>query len=281
MEGLILPAPQRPDGGGKEEPLLTEISPTQLPATPPTTPASTTAEEQILAALRNSPSQETVSQSLRRLVVATTTTAHKPAGGLSVQAVKVLLETTTADWWHVLPRRERALLARCLSSPTGLGGLAARLKALALSAEGAMAGARGAAAATHGDALGSVLALLQLVLGRAGFVWHGWALVRAHAGSDVARLLLWKEFVALVAGGRLLAAAAQAQLALGRAGELWVGDGKLYALWLGRETARAARHADRTAAAAAAWKALAALLAGSFRLGYTGMCVWMRRGLQC
>lgn len=276
MDDLILPR-QHPDGGGKQEPLLTEISPPKLPAAP-TAPASTTAEEEVLAALRSSPSQETVSHSLQLLLAATTTTTT----GLSAQTVRVLLETTVTDWWHVLPLRERSLLARCLSSPTGLGGLAARLKALApLAAPGPGPGAGDAA---H-EALGNMLALLQLVLGRVGFVWYGWALVRAHGGSDIARLLLWKEFVALVAGGRLLAAAAQAQLALGRAAlasdELWVGNGKLYALWLGRETARATRHVDRTAAdsgAADAWKALAALLTGSFRLGYTGKCVWIVTG---
>jgi telomere length regulation protein len=89
---------------------------------------------------------------------------------------------------------------------------------------------------------------------------------------EIKRHILWRELTALVAGGRLLSVAAEAESVLGRLSngqqERWVGDGKMFALWLGREIAEASLRVDLMEDTG--WKAQSLLLTASFRLGYSG-----------
>jgi len=186
------------------------------------------------------------------------------ASPLSSQLTKVLLERTLPDFWAVL-ERERGALARCLGSPTGLGGIAARLKALIPLARNPEA------SGTRGN-LGDLLDLLQMVLARVDFIHSVWVLSVVKE-TEMKRGILWKEFATLIAGGRVLGLAAEAETTLGRLApqRRWVGDGKLYALWMGRQVAQACLKLGPEEANHACWKAMSALLAVSFRLGYSGM----------
>lgn len=246
---------------------LTPVSPSTpaAPAIPALSaaPGPKASPSEILDSLRNNPTRESVVLSLALLDAKLDIRSPSPA---SSQITKVLLDSTVPDFWHVLSKSERRLLSRCLASPTGLGGIAAKLKTLIPPARDSP---RPAAAAFR-ENLGNLLALLQLVLGRPGFVYGVWAL--AGKEQEIKRDLLWKEFAALVGGGRLLSLAAEADVALGRlsdgAKERWVGDGKLYALWLGREIAEACLLFALEDAAS--WKAVTLLLSAGFRLGYPG-----------
>jgi hypothetical protein len=44
--------------------------------------------------------------------------------------MKVLLQTTLADCWTVLDKKQKTLFAKCLASPTGWGGIATGIKIL-------------------------------------------------------------------------------------------------------------------------------------------------------
>jgi telomere length regulation protein len=264
----------RPPGNddGKAEPLLTAVSSsgsTHLRSLPPAsattarssgTPASLASASDVLDSLRNNPSQDTVVQSLHLLD--TKFDFRKPSA-VSSQITKVLLETTLPDFWHVLSKKERVLLAKCLASLTGLGGITARLKVLAPLA-------RDREAQVCRENLGNILVLLQMVLGRKGFIYETWTLVEME--PEIKRHILWRELTALVAGGRLLSVAAEAESVLGRLSngqqERWVGDGKMFALWLGREIAEASLRVDLMEDTG--WKAQSLLLTASFRLGYSG-----------
>ncbi|KAF8245837.1 hypothetical protein K440DRAFT_586731 [Wilcoxina mikolae CBS 423.85] len=273
MDAFVLtPRPPGNRDGEAEQPLLTAVSSSGLPALPPApantacstsvTPASLTSAPEILDALRSGPSQDTVVQSLHLL---DTQFDCRVPSAISSQITKVLLETTLPDFWHVLSKQERALLAKCLASPTGLGGITARLKALTPLARDR----EGAEAQTCRENLGNVLVLLQMVLGRKGFIYEIWTLVETE--PETKRHILWREFTALVAGGRLLSVAAEAESVLGRLSngqqERWVGDGKMFALWLGREIATASLRIDLMEDTG--WKSLSLLLTASFRLGYS------------
>jgi hypothetical protein len=48
----------------------------------------------------------------------------------SSQLTKVLLETTLLDCWTKLDKKQKNLFAKCLASPSGLGGIATRIKTL-------------------------------------------------------------------------------------------------------------------------------------------------------
>ena len=86
---------------------------------------------------------------------------------------------------------------------------------------------------------------------------------------------LWKEFINLVASGRIISVTAQAANALNAgSSELssypWVSDGKKYAAWLGRGIAELAKHCNTNASAQTAWRPVMELCGRSFSLGYTG-----------
>jgi telomere length regulation protein len=276
MEGLIIPrsSAERRHGSSTEEPLLTVSAAGTSSRSPaaaaaaiagshPVAPTSLETPSAILECLRASPSQETIVKCLHLLDSAFNIRAPSP---VSSQITKVLLETTLPDFWHVLGRKQRGLLARCLASPTGLGGIVARLKALIPPARdkpsGEVVGLR--------ENLAELLVLLQMAIARGGFLHEIWTL--SEMENEIKRKLLWKEFVALVGGGRLLSIVAEAEMVLGRLApdqkQRWIGDGKLYALWLGREISETCLRFDPMEDAS--WKSLSLLLTAGFRLGYTG-----------
>jgi telomere length regulation protein len=283
MDGLILSRSTTEPGGGRsstteEEPLLTVSAarptlrtPAAVTPSQSATPTSLDTPAAILECLRGSPSQETVVQCLQLL---DSTFNIRTPSPLNSQITKVLLETTVPDFWHVLDREQRGLLARCLASPTGLGGIAARTKALIPPVRD-KPGGEGAGLREN---LAELLVLLQMVLARKRFLHGVWTL--ADAENEVKRNLLWKEFTALVGSGRLLSVAAEAEMVLGRPTpdqqQRWIGDGKLYALWLGQEIAEVLLRIDIMEDAS--WKSLSQLLSAGFRLGYNGWCLVFMQG---
>lgn len=121
--------------------------------------------------------------------------------------------------------------------------------------------------------LGDLLDLLQMVVARRSFLHEVWALIEKE--SEIKRNIVWKEFTALMGSGRLLSVAAEAEMVFGRPPpdqkQRWIGDGKLYASWLGRGVAEVCLHADIMEDAP--WKSLSQMLSAAFRLGYNDSVV--------
>lgn len=104
-------------------------------------------------------------------------------------------------------------------------------------------------------------------MGVKGFVHEVWAF--GEGVGEARRSIVWKEFVTLVGGGKVVGVAAEAESVLGRGGrERWVGDGKKFTAWLGREIARAGEKVEE---GDGEWKALAVLLSRGFGLSYSGL----------
>ena len=85
----------------------------------------------------------------------------------------------------------------------------------------------------------------------------------------------WKEFLSLVASGRVLSVAAQADGALAAAKDFsaksWLADGHAYSRWLGRGVVVLASQDDPSSAVMLKRRAAAAQLCGrSFGIGYQG-----------
>lgn len=86
------------------------------------------------------------------------------------------------------------------------------------------------------------------------------------------RDLLWKEYLGMVTGNRILGVVAEAERLLGK--DLaekkgrWIGDGRCWAEWVGRELADAVEGMDDQTDEA--WGAMAEFLKGGMRIGYTG-----------
>lgn len=84
----------------------------------------------------------------------------------------------------------------------------------------------------------------------------------------------WKEFLSLVASGKIITVSAQAEEALSASKELrnrsWIGDGLAYAKWIGNGVASLARRRGKETDNDKVWKPVAELLGKSFSIGYTG-----------
>lgn len=261
MEGLLTPL-RTISTPRDEEPLLTVSKPSQplqIPEAPVTAPISITDLDDVLSILRSKPSIQTLSRVLNLLAPAADTfNVRKPSPKAS-QVVKTLLELTIPDFWNVISKSERAQLLGCLRSTAGIGGIVARLRVLIKGAD--------SQPRVKGQ-IEELLDLLQGIMGMKGFVHEIW--VSGEGFIESRRVIMWKEFVALLGGGKVLGVAAEAESVLGRGGrERWVGDGKKFTSWLGKEIARAGEKFE-VVEEGDEWKALATLLSRGFGLGYSG-----------
>lgn len=265
MEGLLTPL-RTTSTARDEEPLLTISKPSQYPQTSQllatlTTPlTSITTLDDVLAVLRSKPSVSTLSRAFDHLTCITPAFDIRTPSPKASQVVKTLLEVTVPDFWNVIAKSERNKLSQCLRSIAGLGGIVARLRFLVKSAE-SQPGVKGQ--------IEELLDLLQGIMGMKGFVHEIW--VSGEGTEEARRRIVWKEFVTLMGGGKVLSVAAEAESVLGRGGrERWVGDGKKFTTWLGWEIARAGSKIE-TVEDEGEWKALAVLLSRAFSLGYSGL----------
>lgn len=268
MEGLLTPL-RTTSAPRDEEPLLTiskpsqplqPLQPSQLPATPTTPLTLISSLDDVLAVLRSKPSVSTLAHVFDHLTSITPAFDVRTPSPKASQVVKTILEVTVPDFWNIISKSERGKLSQCLRSVAGLGGIVARLRFLVKSAE-SQPGVKGQ--------IEELLDLLQGIMGMKGFVHEIW--VSGEGAGEARRGIVWKEFVTLVGGGKVLSVAAEAESVLGRGGrERWVGDGKKFTTWLGSEIARAASKIEAVEEESE-WKALAVLLSRAFSLGYSGL----------
>lgn len=189
----------------------------------------------------------------------------------SARIIFVLVNETVPNYWHVLndetiPRHEaKALLVRCLSSIAGIGALNSHLRLLVSQLKGSQG---------QGNKAQSVIDLLQLlenILEKDSSVASIWNDINDIVKEERQISLLWKEYVSLIASGKLLAACSEANVSLNDNGKdlrvgSWVGDGKRYAVWLGRNI----QYANERQPGSESRKALSQLLSRALSLGYSG-----------
>ena len=168
--------------------------------------------------------------------------------------------------------RRNSLLVDCLSSVAGLGAVVSRLLLLLSQlkdprSQSDVSGIR------RTQPVGLLLNLLEAILETNGFVLSIWNDINTWILQSAQKSLQWKEFISLVASGKLLSIASEAtailnnvELSIG-AGS-WVGDGHHYAAWLGSNI----QHMLESSAAGdlESPKMLSQLLKKALTLGYTG-----------
>lgn len=120
--------------------------------------------------------------------------------------------------------------------------------------------------------------VLGYILRGNGVLETFWEGLKFTSGSrdaeDRKKEMAWKEFVGLVAGGKVLSVAAEADIAISEADEAverrrysWIGDGKQYTAWMRENILKMVNEMDINDTDA--WKAVASVLARGFGLGYT------------
>lgn len=190
--------------------------------------------ESALEALKSQPSRRTVVNVLRYLNSHGFNLILPDPSSASI--AHQLVNDTVPNYWRVLKGApESKLIAQVLRNPTGLGHVITRLRTLIADSreKKAPGGAR------------NTLEHIEDTLDVIDRILHGQDTSRivlrdilAYGKNSIQKNLIWKEYLAQTASGRLLSLTAEAEDVLNTGGVSrapnWVADGKEYAVWLGR-----------------------------------------------
>lgn len=234
--------------------------------------------EDVLEALRAKPDQATLGRALRWL----SRTGQQPddfnikkPGPRAAQIVFTLVNDIVPDYWELLSGQggqNTRLLVQCLSSVAGIGAITSRLRLLLTSLKDSQKPAQ-VTVISKTQPVDILLSVFETILAKENFLTTIWHDIESCNLSSSQKSLQWKEFVSLVASGKVLSIASEANLTLGNLSSnlkdwSWVGDGSQYAKWLGgcmQHAVKAVEDHDIEGQ-----KALSQLLSRVFTLGYTG-----------
>ncbi|OHE98963.1 telomere length regulation protein [Colletotrichum orchidophilum] len=208
--------------------------------------------ERALEILKSQPDYDSLNVVLRSLndgsVAATGFRLAKPSPE-AAQIIQCLVSEIVPNYWPLLKEdapgesgiqdadspRDVDLLLRCLRSVTGLNAIITRMKALIQESK---ASAKDIKRPDLSLNLNVLLEVSSAVLGRDEHLAVLWTASSTGLDSAAIRRPMANEFMALIAGGRLVSVAAEADAIanpdrIGR-NQLWVTDGQQYSRWLGR-----------------------------------------------
>jgi telomere length regulation protein len=184
-------------------------------------------------------------------------------GPEAAKLVNILVGFIIPDYWAILDEKngpqktwahpnERMILLRCLSSVSGLGKTGS---------------------SDISQHIADMLNVIEHLLKSKKFILGIWNNLKCSVDVHSKRLVIWKEFVSIVGGGKFLSTVAEAFDILEASRKdivqsYWIANGSLYCAWIGQSIARMAL--DLQEDDLDAWKAVAQLLGKSFSLGYIG-----------
>lgn len=199
-------------------------------------------------------------------------------GPTTAQILQVLVSTIVPAHWASLNAKEkqakdtksRAALLRCLSSVAGIGSLVAQLRSLIATARAAALRAEGSSSPI---VIRDLLSVIAALLEPKDFLYRLYTDTSSVYDNKTRQQVAWREFVSLVAAGKILSTAAEA-FTVSKEAEFpssitWVGDGPRYASWLGSNIAHMVSKlkADKEGD----WSSVAFLAGRALSLGYSGM----------
>lgn len=218
-----------------------------------------------LKALKNQPSYETVTNVLRFLTSPNVSLVISDPVYASI--AHELANNTIPNYWRTIKARSQDAhaVASTFRNPTGIGHLLTRLRSLI--ADSRQKKATGSTQDVS-DFLEDTLDVLGRVLHKVDVSFHVWTDVQAFGKNDIQKKLLWKEYLAQVASGRVLSIRAEAEDVLKRNGvEDSPFSGGDYADWLGRNIVHMMTSGDSSEPYIVA---LTELSSKALSLGYTG-----------
>lgn len=199
--------------------------------------------EQISRILKNQPDLETVGKILKHLA----SQAGKrdgfnlvTPGPVSAQIVDTLVVNTIPDYWRTFKDTggHGRDLIKCLQNGNGLGAIITRLRPLIADCRQKKPVGNTRDASGHIEDLVDVL---EQILSEDIVSNRIWDDIRTHAQNPTQKTLMWREHVAQVASGRILAIVAEGEDVLKERGSSrrasWLASGNDYASWLGRNMA--------------------------------------------
>lgn len=286
MDSLLAVAKENPRQDERDD-QLKEVSISKLSLveeTPETSECNIATPEDALAVLKSSPTRSTVTKTLNFL-----DPAKASEGGfditlpdpISAQILHALVGTTIPDQWDSVSvekkshrasqgsiRRPKGALLRCLSSVSGIGALLAQLRTLINDRKSTRKD--GGESSTQ-ILIRDILYTLSLLLEPEDFLIRIYLNVAKKIGQPMQRQLLWQELTSLLAG-KVLSIAAEAlaitNFTTSSLLGVWLGDGKVYASWLGRHIGNMASKLETNDSEG--WKYLATFTGRSLNIGYPG-----------
>lgn len=233
--------------------------------------------EDILNALKSKPDSEHLTRVLRWLDAGAFKSDHfniKIPSPKAAQIIFLLVSETIPDYWRTWQGadnptllNQRRLLLRCLSSVSGLGAIAARLRIFMDLKDDAREA--NIAQSSKSQALKELLDVLESLLQGISFISRILTDISSLISVPSQRTLLWKDFITSIAGGRVLSLAAEAdhfvnQSSLDSRQRCWLGDGSQYSSWLGENLAHSLIDRDQNL------EALAQIFSRALKLGHIG-----------
>ncbi|KAK1467940.1 telomere length regulation protein [Colletotrichum cuscutae] len=269
------------------EPFLEEAATSNKPQPPKSAAAETLSVENALETLKNQPGYDNLIGVLKSLTdgsVAATGFRLATPSPEAAQIIQCLVSEIVPNYWPLLKEdasggsgiqdvdspKDVGLLLRCLRSVTGLNAIITRMKALIQESK---ASAKDVKRPDLSLNLNVLLEVSSAVLGGDDYLAALWASSSAGLESAARRRPMANEFIALIAGGRLISVAAEADAIANpdkiNKNQLWIADGQQYSRWLGRSVGAWAKGGNSSDDA----KLCAEAFIRSLRLGYSGKFV--------
>ncbi|KAL6712070.1 telomere binding protein [Coniothyrium glycines] len=154
---------------------------------------------------------------------------------LNASIAHQLVNDTIPNYWRALrTSKESKLITQILQNPTGLGHTVTRLRALIVESKQKKSHDQARSAVEHIEDLIEVLDRTLHGDQCSRLVLHH---IQLLGKSDIQKKLLWREYLAQVASGRILALVAEAEDVLtkdgSRSSSSWIANGNQYATWIG------------------------------------------------
>jgi telomere length regulation protein len=226
--------------------------------------------ESALRALKNEPDRTTVTNVLKYLT--TNGFSLLLPEPLNASIVHQLVNDTIPHYWRPLrDSPQQTVFARILRNPTGIGHVITRLRSLIGDSRQKRSPGNTRDSAEH---IEDMLDVLEQILGPNQTSSLILREVKTHGNNAMQKKLLWKEYLAQIASGRIISIAAEAQdvlrSSLSSRIASWLADGGVFAAWLGRNIAILMKDDNRVEEQLTT---VTELCSKSLNLGYTGQSV--------
>lgn len=264
-----------------EKPLLEEVS--QPGPLIQAERAAITSPEDVLETLRSRPDTDTLEDVLIYLSKRQRQDGFniRVPGPSSAKIIHELVSTTIPDFWDSIDGLKHLLLDT-LRSIAGISAALAKLRLLVSQYTPTKQAVKTADAARP---ISDLISVLSQLLGPDDMADRIFSDMTRLVDNQIRRDLLWKEYLASVASGRVISAVAEAETVTNTTESIrersWLSDGPKYSAWLGRNAVRmiqkAADSSDKSAT-----KAATQLCGKAFNIGYPGRsrATLYLRGLQ-
>jgi telomere length regulation protein len=227
--------------------------------------------ESALVALKSEPNQGTISSVLKYLTTDGFSLLLPEPVNASI-AHQLVNDTIPHYWRPIRGSNQEKLFAKVLRNPTGIGHIVTRIRTLIGDSRQKKAAGETRDPSEHIEDLLDVLDQVLQDDRTSSLLLKD---ISSHGKNAMQKKLLWKEYLAQIASGRIISIAAEAEDVLKLRGSSraasWMSDGKAFAAWLGRNAVILMKSDN---ASEEYVLAVVELCSKALSLGYTGQSIY-------